>query len=326
MVKKSFTLIEAIFVIVILAFVLVGGFQIVGKLYVRNYIAKETSKFEFNSQQILDQTSGLLDHRIPLSVIGYDTSDNFKYIGYITDDEAGVYKIIEWIGELSDAKVNTNLSGFIDLYASKKPTLKAVDFNSSFINDVLKNKYDNQNADITNSSAIIFAGSFDRGDEGVLSDYNNSFGWYGNRADYIYKISSYSQNANTCDLNITNYDGSDVGDIKIYEKFYLIDSAYAIARGEDVDLSAECIQNLGIPADEINSTLLLFYNFRPWEGKTFCADKNTNVQKDGNVSVLGMNVSSFYIRKVGEHLELRISLKKQKADINITVSKQKVAF
>jgi len=40
MVRKSFTLMEVTLVLVILSFLLIGGFQIIGKIYERNFIAK----------------------------------------------------------------------------------------------------------------------------------------------------------------------------------------------------------------------------------------------------------------------------------------------
>jgi type II secretory pathway pseudopilin PulG len=315
--KNSFTLIEAIFVIVILSFVLIGGFQIISKLYVRNYIAKQTSKFEFVSQQVLDQMSEMLYYRVPLSVIGYNQSTGkFKYIGDIinTDD----FPVLEWIGYLNDAMVDANLSGFADLYASKKPVLKAVDFNSGFINTILQNKYKTSKT-LKDLSGIIFAGSFDRGSEGVLTDYNNSFGWHGNRADYVFRISDYTQNGNNCDLNLTNYDGSAVNGINIYEKFYLADSAYAVALKKDLNPSKwKC----GVSFDKFkNSDLLLFYNYRPWLGETFCGDGG-----DGNVTLLASDVKSFRVKKINYHLMLKLELFKSRADINISVSKQKVAF
>jgi len=315
--KPSFTLIEAIFVIVILSFVLIGGFQIINKLYVRNYIVKKTSRFEFVSQQTLDQISSLLYYRIPLSVIGYNQADgSFKYIGDITEDEN--YTVLEWIGYLNDSIVESNLSGFVDLYASSKPVIEAVDFNSDFINDILQNKY-STTKDLKDLTAVIFAGTFDNGIEDVLNDYNNSFGWHSNAADFVYLISDTTQNGNNCGLSLKKYDGSDVSGIRIYEKFYLADSAYAVALKKDLDPAKwNCSESI---EQFKNDDLLLFYNYRPWKGETFCGDGG-----DGNVTLLAGNVRSFRVKKINSHLVLKIEMFASKADINISVSKQKVTF
>jgi type II secretory pathway pseudopilin PulG len=321
--KNSFTLIEAIFVIVILSFVLIGGFQIISKLYVRNFIAKKTSDFEFSSQQSLDQLAQLLYYRVPLSTIGYDPdTGDFKYIGEITTDN---YKILEWIGYESDAMQEANLSGFVDLYASDKTNNKIMcrDFNYGFIQGVVDRKFNKPlSSDLNESAAIVFAGSFDRGEESVLdeNEYNNSFGWHGNSADKVFTFNSGSSDTNNDALLELNKRPQ-----RVYEKFYLVDSAYAVARGADIDTSAACIANLHIPPEKINSTLFLFYNYRPWLGETFCADKN-GADKAGDVTALAFDVYGFKVRKVNSHLVLKITLNKQKADINVTVSKQKVAF
>ena len=317
MVKKSFTLIEMIFVIVILAFITIGSFNLISKLYKRNYIAKTTSDFEYFSQQLTDQISLLLSNRIPLTVIGYNQNKHdYKYIGEITNSEN--YPIIEWMGRLNDAKVDRNLSGFADLYASKKPILKALDFNSSFVNEILDNKY-NSDENLTSLSALIFAGTFDEGNYVVLSDYNNSFGWHGGGHKYVFNISDYNQSGNDCNLSLENTDGK-----RIYEKFYLVDSAYALALGKDINTSSECIQNLDISSNEINNTLFLFYNYRPWKGDTFCADNNGT--SEGNVTIISQNVKGFKIKKVKSHLEMIFTFFKSRGDINISVSKQKVTF
>jgi hypothetical protein len=266
----------------------------------------------------LDEVATDLYYRIPLSVIGYNQqTGDFKYIGEIKKND--YYPILEWIGYLNDAMKETNLSGFVDLYLSKKPILRALDFNSAYINEILKNKF-NGNYDLLNSVGIIFAGTFDRGEEIALYDYNDSFGWHGNKAKLVYTIGSYAQDGSDCNLSIRNYDGSSVGDIRIYEKFYLADSAYAIALKKDLNPSKWNCSDLKW-SKLLDDDLLLFYNYRPWKGETFCGDGG-----EGNVTVLANNVKSFRVRKINSHLVLKIELFKQKGDINISVSKQKVAF
>ncbi|MEO1928113.1 MAG: hypothetical protein ABGX26_05435 [Nautiliaceae bacterium] len=319
--RKSFTLIEIIFVIIILSFVLIGGFQIIGKLYLRNYLVKQTSKFEFSSQQVLDELSGILYSRIPISVIGYDPiKHDFKYIGFIEDDNN--YTVLEWIGYAKDAMVDRNLSGFVDLYDSDRDskTISCLDFNYSFVQEVINNKFKYPlTRDLNESTAIIFAGNFDRGDEEALSDYNDSFGWHGYKHEYLFTFEKNSSDGGDVNLTLNNFTHGN-----IYEKFYLAESAYAVALVKDLNSSLfnNC-KDINL-SQEDNNTLVLFYNYRPWLGQTFCADNNGT--PEGNVTVLAHNVRSFKIKKVNSHLELEIELFKSKGDINISVSKQKVAF
>ncbi len=322
MVNKSFTLIEAIFVIVILSLIITGGMMIAEKIYKRNILVSNSLKLQFDTEQTIDKLANMLYFRIPLSAIGYNPkTGDFKYLGDIGNDEN--YTVFEWIGESFDIEKGVNFSGFADLYASKKPILKALDFNASFINETLQNKFDTSE-NFKNLVGIIFAGSFDRGDEGILSDYNNSFGWHGHRADFVFLINNYNQVGNDTNLSLTNYDGSEINNTRIYEKFYLADSAYAVARGEDINTSATCIKNLDIPNDEINNTLFLFYDYRPWKNETFCADTNGN--RAGKAEILSKNIAGFNIKSINSHLEIFFNAMFKKGDIVIKVSKQKVVF
>jgi len=317
MVKKAFTLIEMIYVIVILSIIITGGMIIAGKIYKRNLIASKTLNLEFKTQQTIDQLANLLYYRIPLSAIGYNPSTGkYKYLGFINGDDN--FTVFEWIDETYDIK-GVNFSGFADLYASKKPVLKALDFNASNINEVLQNKF-NTNKDFKDLVGIIFAGTFDRGDEGVLNDYNNSFGWHGGRADYVFVIDNYSQSGNDTNLSLKNYDGSEINNKRIYEKFYLADSAYAIALKKDLNRNKWNCSDYRF--DDLNDgDLLLFYNYRPWKGETFCADGGS-----GNVEVLSDNIAGFYIKEINSHLEIFVKSVFKRGDITIKVSKQKVVF
>ena len=319
--NRAFTLIEAIFVIVVLSFVLIGGFQIVSKIYKRNYIAKKTAEFEFVSEEVLNQLAQFLYYRVDKSLIGYDKNLSFKYMSYITQDEN--YTILEWIGYLNDAMVERNLSTFVDLGDCNSTTFLAKDFNKNFITAVLQNKYDtiDPNA-VKNLSAIIFAGELDEGEMGADDD-NNSFGWHGNGHNLVYDIESINSSGD--DANIT----LKTAPSHIYSKFYLVDSAYALALKKDLNkiLLPQCT-DLDLSKLDDN-TLLLFYNYRPWVqhigiGETFCAD-NRGVPK-GNVTVLAENVASFRVKKAGNHLVILLQMQKQKGDINITISKQKVIY
>ena len=317
MVKKSFTLIEAIVVILIISLLSIGVFNIIKNIYVRNFLAVNTSKLEFKSQQLVDELALLLYYRIPLSVIGYNQeTGDYEYIGFIEEGEN--YPILEWIGYANDAMVDRNLSGFIDMYASdsESKTLKCLDFNKTFIKDVLHNKF-NSSDSLENLTAIIFAGTFDRGEESALIDYDNSFGWHGGGHKVVFTINKINQTGD--DANVTLEDKPK----RIYEKFYLAEGAYALALKKDLNQSKWNCSNINF-SDLDDNDLLLFYNYRPWMGETFCGDDNGD--SAGDVVVFSKNVEGFYVKKVNYHLEIKVRLKKQKGDIVIDVSKQKVGF
>ncbi|NPA11545.1 MAG: type II secretion system protein [Epsilonproteobacteria bacterium] len=314
MVKRAFTLIEMIITIAIMSFMIMGGFMIVNKIYKRNYIVKTMSKFEFQTQQVLDQVSSMIYNRVPLSVIGYSpASGDYKYIGFVEEGED--YPVVEWIGYLSEAMNDTNLSGFVDLYGSdaNNKILKCVDFNYNYAENVAKNIYDVSS--LSSAGAIIFAGSFDRGEDNALNDYKNSFGWHGGGAKYVYTFDLNKTEGNNAYLQLKNFTGG-----RIYEKYYLAISAFAIARVGDLkkDNLSNCPVDL---SGEDDNTLLLFYNYRPWLGETFCADDNGK----GDVTVLARNVSAFRVKGVNSHLEIKMNMEENRS-LFVRVSKQKVAF
>jgi len=318
MVKKSYTLIEMIFVIIILSIIITGGLLIASKIYKRNLIASKYLELSFNTEQTIDKLANMLYYRVPLTAIGYNQqTGDYKYLGDITDDDN--FTIFEWIGYSYDIYKDLNFSGFADLYASKKPVLKALDFNASFINTTLDNKF-HTTEDFKDFTGIIFAGSFDRGEESALYDYNNSFGWHGGKAKYIYIISDYNQSGTDANLSLKNSDGSDINDTRIYEKFYLVDSAYAIALKKDLNASKWNCSDYNF-SDLDDNDLLLFYGYRPWKGETFCGDDG-----NGSVEILSKHIAGFYVKAVNSHLEIFVKSVYKRGDIIIKVSKQKVVF
>ncbi len=329
MVKKTFTMVELIFVIIILSLIATGSFKAIEMLYERYYQANTITKFSITSQNVLDQMGINLYYRIPNTAIGYN-SDNgdFKKLDKITTSDTN-YTIFEWISGAFDAKhriitngIGYGYSGFIDLEASNRDTLTLVakDFNITDINDTLNNVFDNSN-DLNQTVGIIFAGTIDTGD--IQQDYNNSYGWHGNEHKKIFLVNKFKQDNNDANL-IMN---SDIRGNRIYAKYYLPASAYAITRGADINKSANCLNGLTID----DNTLLLFYNYRPWNNETFCADphKDNSETNEGNVSILARDVTSFRVKAVNYHLELKIQLSKpmyRGSDRNITITKQKVVF
>ncbi len=316
--KNAFTLMEMIIVIVIIAILSTGAFIAMDKLYIRAEKTKIISQLSFESQIVSDQISSLLYDRIPYTAIGYNPSKKDFQSIYDIDEK---FTVLEWIGRSIESFYHKDYSGFIDLDDSDKDKNETVSFgmNLSNINATVDSKFGAGSVS-DNDIALIFSGSFDEGVSG--SDFNNSFGWHGYDHKIIY------------DINITDNNIS-FGQIRpksIYEKYYLVDSGYAVARGEDIDLNSSCIKNLAINNIN-NNTLFLFYNFRPWKGETFCADPNTDIDghtstKAGNVTILSNDVEGFETGLINNGLYFNLTLNKalKGADQNITISKQKVIF
>ena len=319
--KKAFTLIEMIFVVVIMGILSVGTFSFLKHIYERSAKTKIITDLSFNSQVVVDQISALLYERIPQSVIGYRPSDRTFVSVYDLD---GTYLVLEWIGYVNEALRAGEYSGFIDMDGSDRDTntLHSFGIKSSELNTTEYNKfgisYAYTSPNDANVTAIIFSGSFDDGS--IDSDFNNSFGWHGNDHNFTYDITKIDSSSN---IRLAKRPQA------IYEKYYLADSAYALTRGADINQAVNCIKDLNISNNDINSTLFLFYNYRPWKGETFCADvDDTKGKREGNVTVLSYNVGGFKAGLINNSIYFELTMTKRvrgsKNDINI--SKQKVVF
>lgn len=304
--KRGFTLLEMIVTIVILGILSAGTFVSLQHLYLRSAKSKALSDLSSESQVIVDQISALMYDRVPSSVIGYDGLDNFQSI-YSLDNN---FTILEWVGVASEAHKLRTYSGFIDMNAS--------DGTANRLSTPLSLNEGNITAkfgivSVNDSVRLVFAGVFDDGS--VYDDFNNTFGWHGKDSNKTYQILSFNSDGNITLVNKPN---------EIYEKYYLVDSAYAVARGADVNI-VTC-NNINLATNE--NTLFLFYNFRPWKGETFCGDKGSFGTKEGNVTILSNNVSGFEAGVINGSIYFNITMNKviRGSDNNVTVSKQKAVY
>ncbi len=313
--KRGFTLIELIFVVVIVTILSVATFKALQTILIRSYKAKEITRLSLQSQIAVNQISEYLSNRVPSTVIGYNPqTGEFEYIGELTSTKP----VLEWIGIANEALLNGSYSGFLDLKKSNKDTNTTYSPNSNgdAIAATIQKKFAISDDIYANNIVnLIFAGSFDRG-RSDIKDFNNSFGWHGNQ----------SLNSFDIDINSTGYIKiTDTVQPKfIYEKYFLVDSAYAIARRADLK-EADWSCNDVNWSDIDDDTLLLFYNYRPWRGETFCGDSNGN--PGGRVTILMKNVVRFRFDEIDYTIRISLDINKNiKGSVPVHISKMKVVF
>ena len=313
--RNGATLLELIFVLIIISFLSTATFKGIEAILIRSYKAKEITKLSLDSQIVVNQISNYLSYRVPYSVIGYNAkSGNFKYIGDITDDNLS---ILEWFGTAHEAFVDGNYSGFADMATDSNNSFISQGTHGSDLNTTTQNKFHTSD-DIYSKHLVnlIFSGSFDRATSDS-NDYNSSFGWHGNESNDSFDISITDDNITVTDATKPKF---------IYAKYFITDSAYAIARGVDVNQSANCIKNLHIKSKDMNNTLFLFSNYRPWhKGETFCADKSGT--QEGNVSILMQNIDGFNFQEIDYTIRIYLDINKSiRGASPIHFSKMKVVF
>ncbi|MCJ7765597.1 MAG: prepilin-type N-terminal cleavage/methylation domain-containing protein [Thiovulaceae bacterium] len=275
--RKGFTLIELIFVIVIFGILSKFGADILYKIY-ENYIYSNTfNRLENQSEAAVKQIANRLQYRIKDSTIARDTitSTNIEPIGSNTGNE----NVLEWIGTDIDGWQGTSStapdwSGFIDLAASSSATLNS------------------PGTSITDPDlGIFFIGS--------NVDLNSSaFGWDGTNiktsttlthADIaIHPVDFTGTSISSAMTTATDFNNSDV-----YEYYQLSRSAYAVS------------------LDTATKKLWFYYDYQPWLGQS----ANTNgtpvlimenvssfkFTSMGDIMVIQVCVSDNNITGVGEY-------------------------
>lgn len=294
--RRAMTLIEMVFVIAIGAILSLATFKSLQALYLHSARSKAITILSLESQIVLDQIGAMLYERIPGTVIGYTPSLGCEAI----DDLTQTHPVLEWIASAESESIERKYDSFADL-KSIKPDLKSYDINSTLKSD---------------DKALIFSGALENGVE-ILKACEGAFGWHGNDSNLTFTFTIPSDNT-------IRFDSTDIPDI-IYEKYYLAKGAYAVTRGANIDKSALCLSRdlNGINIDD--NTLLLFYNYRPWRGKTYCADVNGD--KEGNVTILAKDVSGFRALYINDVIRIGIDMNRSiNGSAPVHIVKQKAVF
>lgn len=292
--KKAFTMLELVFVIVIMGIVASIGAEIIVKLY-ENYLStRSINKLQFQTQLVLDKISKRLTHRIKDSVIGQKNDGSYE----VLSDANSSYPILAWIGKSYESSLGntttTGWSGFVDLDSSETNAtqVKTSGSHLGYARDII-NALSNGTIDINstlphaNNAVLIFKGK---------DDYNVSkYGWNGNNtndANYTYNI----------EVNSTEVLKLNKPATTTYEQYSLSWTAYAIVPE-------------GNNTNDFNLTLK--YNFQPWDGDTY---------NDGNTSILMEHVSSFKFMQYGETIRLKLCIRDDKTGGDYGFCKEKVVF
>ena len=281
MIKKAFTLVELVLVIVVMGIVAVIGTNIIVDLYDGYMKSYSVNRLESLTTDTLNQIVKRLKYRIKDSVIA-SKSGGYKGL----DDPAlnSTYKVLQWIGYDNEGLRGGYNGGYsmpgwsalIDLDSSdtNKSQVKTVGSRLSIADNIINAlSYSEVNLSAaSNTPALIF--------KGVDHIDKSQFGWSGS-GDH-----NFTLNINRVgDEKLIFTDNAQKNASKdVYERYSLAWSAYAI---------------VPVVTGINDMNLTLYYNFQPWEGETYT---------QGHSAVLAEHVSAFRFKQIGQTLRIKLCI------------------
>ena len=284
--KKAFTLLELILVIVILGLLSFAGINIAKNLYTNYLQARAINTLETQTELTLEQISKRLAIRAKSSTIGRKSSDN----SFISTSNPGLnsdYDVLEWISYSYECFQDGGWSGFADIENANTLRNAAKDGGTIVTPGSSLGAASNCISDLTKEKATL-----DNEKVGLLfkqsskPNIQTDFGYNSlNQADAIAKA---KKNGN--DKLVIKYTPSD-----IYEQYYLLHTAYAVVPKKE-------------KAEDTDFNLWLHYNYRPWDGGRYDKDETDKVLLAKNVTrfnfteASGVIVMKLCIRDAGKSL------------------------
>lgn len=285
--KRAFTLIELIIVIVIVGIASKFGVELMMRAYEDYVYGSVNNRLSAQSEAAVTQIANRLQYRIKESMIFREGDDINTYINdfnstAIASDSNRSVRVFEWVGYDIDGwrgDGNSTLptwSGIIDLDAAGATNVNLIspESNATRIGNVINAL--SPRGFTGAGSALYFIG-----DESV--NVNNGFAWNGTA------LSNQSANLHPVILGTGNFVPStgNFSTIDVYEYYRLAWTAYALVLNRTIDGS-------GIE----RGTLWLYYDYRPWLGE--------NYVNHGRRALLMENVETLRFNSIGDVLKIQV--------------------
>jgi len=331
--KKSFTLIELIIVIVIMGIIGTISIEILQNTFQSYVKTKELNKLSFKTDTVLNIIAAKLQNRIKNSVIAVEcnatlpasdtnscinnSDKNFISISALDPNNSYRYPVMEWLYVSAYSKrgmwddnskhIQPGWSGFVDLKKtdvgnSDEYNITSPDSNFTIAKEIDTEWFKSWGIDSSDIFAdkydvLVFSGSDGRGD---FEDINNSYGYYDNNATRVFEIN------NTSDINLSIKAVTESNSTTVYEGYYIVRGAMTIVP----------VYN----ADTHDYNLTLRFNYFPWNGQMYM---------DGNSTILATHVTQFKFKEEGGVIRLYMCITSPNvklSDYNLTICKEKVVF
>jgi len=310
--KRAFTLLELVVVIVVLGIIAMMSFNAIMNIYSNYFQTKTVNELETQTEIALEQISKRLEHRIKPSVIARKTDGAFLALNDSGVNLDAKYEILEFIPYayeiFNDVPSGSNkagrYSGYADL-AKSSPATGLISPGSNFSTEVVETIKDLTCREDTNATCVDFKNK-DGGVVAIFSDvyYNvqDSFGYKGDITKLdIAKVGvkGGQSGLNGDTLEISGFDGK-----QISEQYHLAYTANAIVPEQSAD-----------PKDAANGVfdLNLYYDYRPWMGEKY--------KQNGEKATLAKNVTRFVFTEKNGVIVLKLCMRAKNSEITICKSK-----
>ena len=306
--KRAFTLLELVVVIVVLGIIAMMSFNAIMNIYSNYFQTRTVNELETQTEIALEQISKRLEHRIKPSVIARKTDGAFLALNDNRVNLDAKYEILEFIPYayeiFNDVPSGSNkagrYSGYADL-AKSSPATGLISPGSNFSTEVVETIKDLTCREDTNATCVDFTKK-DGGVVAIFSDvyYNvqDSFGYKGDITKLdIAKVGVKSTDGDTLEI-------SGFANKQISEQYHLAYTANAIVPEQSAD-----------PKDAANGVfdLNLYYDYRPWMGEKY--------KQNGEKATLAKNVTRFVFTEKNGVIVLKLCMRAKNSEITICKSK-----
>jgi len=300
-IQNAFTMVELIFVIVILGVVASIGSKIIVQVYESYIIERAVHNASVKTELAINQIANRLVYRIDQSMLArkpltttYSKGTNVYPIKEVPIGSENTFNGLEWIGYDNDgfsASSSPAWSGFVDLNASNYNTIISTASNLANENTILTNLA----GGALKTPAIYFLGDIEYR-KGKLYDTMCMY----KSAGCIFPVTLAGQ-------TLTIAGGDTVAGQMVYTEMYqLAASAYAI------------IPSVATPIDGVNLwDLKLYYNYQPWLDETIA---------NASSSLLLRNVSVFRFTQEINSIRIKLCTLEQIEGTHISTCKEKAVI
>lgn len=313
--KRAFTLLELVVVIVVLGIIAMMSFNAIMNIYSNYFQTKTVNELETQTEIALEQISKRLEHRIKPSVIARKTDGAFLALNDSGVNLNAEYEILEFIPYayeiFNDVPSGSNkagrYSGYADL-AKSSPATGLISPGSNFSTEVVETIKDLTCKDDTRNSKCVDFENKDGGVVAIFSDvyYNvqSSFGYSNGTVSVDLDIAKVGVKGGQSGLNGNTLEISGFANKQISEQYHLAYTANAIVPEQSAD-----------PKDTANGVfdLNLYYDYRPWMGEKY--------KPNGEKATLAKNVTRFVFTEKNGVIVLKLCMRAKNSEITICKSK-----